>query len=84
VTLSNWAYGFYPHRARGARARATAGIGEQRPDDHFEQPPPKPARPSRASWARLMKRILEIDPLLWIRCLSRRSLQKNSKRAPPA
>jgi hypothetical protein len=48
-------------------------------EQHFErfldcgrlQGAPKPARPSRASWARLMKRILEIDPLLCIRWGSR-------------
>jgi len=62
------AYGFYSHRARGARARAAAKTGEQQPDDHSEQPPPKPARPPAASWARLMRRILEIDPLLCLRC----------------
>lgn len=60
------AYGFYSHRARGARARAVS----QPIEEEREQAPenPQPASASRASWARLMRRILEIDPLLCIRC----------------
>ncbi|MDQ7008368.1 MAG: transposase [Acidobacteriota bacterium] len=65
------AYGFYSHRARGARTRArdTTHPEQDRPAGQSETP--QPAAPSRASWPRLMKRILEIDPLLCVRCGAR-------------
>ena len=49
-------YGWYANRARGARL---AG-----PQPHTEPDP----SPSRASWARLLRRIFEVDPLLCPAC----------------
>jgi hypothetical protein len=62
-------YGAYSHRSRGARrvreeaeatgtAKPSVGAGAD------ESPPQK----SRASWARLLRRIYEVDPLLCPRC----------------
>ena len=61
-------YGAYSHRSRGARrareeVEAEAGAASTKPDAE-ELPPTK----SRASWARLLRRIYEVDPLLCPRC----------------
>jgi len=62
-------YGAYSHRSRGARrAREdaqAAGTGAKKPLADVEEPPPTR---SRASWARLIRRIYEVDPLLCPRC----------------
>jgi hypothetical protein len=62
-------YGAYSHRSRGARrAREEAeATGTAKPSvgaGADESPPQK----SRASWARLLRRIYEVDPLLCPRC----------------
>ena len=68
-------YGAYSHRSRGARrareeaaeAAAAAASGSVPADAvalRIEPPPSK----SRASWARLIRRIYEVDPLLCPRC----------------
>ncbi len=54
-------YGFYSNRAQGARRAPTP----EPPDDNDDTPFTK-AR--RASWARLLRRILEVDPMLCPRC----------------
>ena len=59
-------YGAYSHRTRGARRareEAEAGVGQAKPDS--AEPP---STRSRASWARLIRRIYEVDPLLCPRC----------------
>ena len=64
-------YGAYSHRSRGARrAREEAQAGEAQSDavetkTAVDQAPPAK---SRASWARLVRRIYEVDPLLCPRC----------------
>ena len=58
-------YGAYSHRSRGARrAREEAESGESTVPPVAEPPPTA----SRASWARLIRRIYEVDPLLCPRC----------------
>ncbi len=72
-------YGAYSHRSRGARraraeaeaAGAAAAAGGGVPGDSEASAPLEiepPASPSRASWARLIRRIYEVDPLLCPRC----------------
>ena len=56
-------YGWYANRARGAR-RAAAGARLAGPQPHTDPDP----SPSRASWARLLRRIFEVDPLLYPAC----------------
>lgn len=67
-------YGAYSHRSRGARraqeeAEAT-GTGAKKPPADVVEPAPTQSRHSRsrASWARLIRRIYEVDPLLCPRC----------------
>jgi hypothetical protein len=62
-------YGAYANRARRLYAAAAEGGGRGGP------PPAAPceqesefARDRRRSWARLLRRILEVDPLLCPRC----------------
>jgi len=58
-------YGAYSHRSRGARrAREEAEAGSGKPSDDADAPPTK----GRASLARLLRRIDEVDPLLCPRC----------------
>ncbi len=62
-------YGAYSHRSRGARrareeAEATGTGKPPAPAGIDESPPHK----GRASWARLLRRIYEADPLLCPRC----------------
>jgi hypothetical protein len=67
-------YGAYSHRSRGARRVrevSEAGTGTVSVDaatdadaDSDDSPPTK----SRASWARLLRSIYEVDPLLCPRC----------------
>ena len=62
-------YGAYSHRSSGARrarekaARCTPQVASATDGDADA-----PASPSRASWARLVRRIYEVDPLLCPRC----------------
>jgi hypothetical protein len=62
-------YAWYSNRTRGQRAAARSG-------GKTAAKPPEPAptspavRASRASWARLLRRIFEVDPLLCPRCSS--------------
>ncbi len=58
-------YGWYSNRSRGARAAVGPRLAGPQP-----HPEPIPS-PSRASWARLLKRIFEIDPLLCPACGSK-------------
>jgi len=55
-------YGWYSNRSRGARAAVGA-----RPAGPPPHPPPNPTQ-SRANWARMLKRIFEVDPLLCPAC----------------
>src|SRR5439155_20096721 len=62
-------YGAYASRSRGA-----GRFGVRRPPrvERSEQDPAQTLSPehkrSRASWARLLRRILEVDPLLCTKC----------------
>ncbi|MFQ5948847.1 MAG: transposase [Acidimicrobiia bacterium] len=56
-------YAWYSNRSRGARR----GPGVARPVGPQEDLQPA-ARPSRASWARLLLRIFEVDPLICAAC----------------
>jgi len=64
-------YGAYSHRSRGARRARTeaegeaAGTGKPSADAGADESAPTK---SRASWARLVRRIYEADPLLCPRC----------------
>ena len=62
-------YGAYSHRTRGAR-RAEEEAREGAPAGEFAVSPEEDSPPtrSRASWARLVRRIYEVDPLLCPRC----------------
>ena len=61
-------YGAYSHRSRGARrAREEAEAGMGKPSGDTDADEPQPTK-SRASWARLIRRIYEVDPLLCPRC----------------
>ena len=62
-------YGAYSHRHRGARrAREEAAAGVPQAASASDGDAVTPASPSRASWARLVRRIYEVDPLLCPRC----------------
>ena len=67
-------FGAYSHRSRGARrAREEAEAARARGDAPVDAAPPAltiepPPSKSRASWARLIRRIYEVDPLLCPRC----------------
>ena len=62
-------YGAYSHRHRGARrAREEAAGGVPQAASASDGDAETPASPSRASWARLVRRIYEVDPLLCPRC----------------
>ena len=54
-------YGWYSNRCRGARRKAGSPIGEAAASRG-------PAGGSRASWARLLRHIFEVEPLLCPRC----------------
>jgi hypothetical protein len=56
-------YGHYSNRSRGARR----GQARPRPTACTEDLPPE-QRARRRSWARLLRRIFEVDPLLCPRC----------------
>jgi len=59
-------YGAYSHRSRGARrAREEAQAGADQTKTDADEPLPTK---SRANWARLLRRIYEVDPLLCPRC----------------
>jgi hypothetical protein len=55
------AYGFYSNRARGARLARPAQPRDRDDDAAF-------TKAQRTSWARLLRRILEVDPMLCPRC----------------
>jgi hypothetical protein len=67
-------FGWYSSRARGDRARRQSGKGDSgapRPEvrtdaEHRDDSPA--ARSRRRSWARLLRRIFEVDPLLCPQC----------------
>ena len=74
-------YGAYSHRSRGARRAREAAAAEDgaartartdRTDVHgidsAAETAAEPRSRSRASWARLIRRIYEVDPLLCPRC----------------
>ena len=62
-------YGAYSHRHRGTRrAREEAAGGVPQAASASDGDAETPASPSRASWARLVRRIYEVDPLLCPRC----------------
>jgi len=73
--LIRYSIGAYSHRSRGARrareeaaaaeAAAARGAAPGAPAALVVEPPPSK---SRASWARLIRRIYEVDPLLCPRC----------------
>jgi len=54
-------YGWYSNKARGLRQKATAS------SDGIDTPVPAPSRASQ-TWAMLIKRVYEIDPLTCPRC----------------
>lgn len=66
--------GWYSSRSRGARRSRSAlppptvqsAATPGQPPTTARQSPPR--RPSRASWARLLRRVLEVDPLRCARC----------------
>jgi len=58
-------YGWYSNRSRGTRDAVGARLAGPQP-----HPQPIPS-PSRASWARLLKRIFEVDPLVCPACGSK-------------
>ena len=59
-------YGAYSSRTRGARQARQAAAAAA---GHTPEPgAPTTPSPSRASWARLLRRIFEVDPLLCPRC----------------
>ena len=62
-------YGAYSHRSRGARRAREEAEGEAagKPPLDASTDEPAPTK-SRASWARLLRRIYEADPLLCPRC----------------
>ena len=61
-------YGAYSNRARVARAAPSTYTP---PPARAEKPPSESERRSRASWARLLRKVFEVDPLLCVRCGSK-------------
>jgi len=62
-------YGAYASRSRGAGRFGARRPPQDKPPEHDDQEPLSAERKrSRASWARLLRRILEVDPLLCARC----------------
>ncbi len=60
-------YGHYANRTRGSRRRRQGARDASAPPLATSSPkPPPPA--TRASWARLLRKILEVDPLLCVTC----------------
>ncbi len=59
-------YGHYAHRVRGKRLKSQS----QAPDDTVDGPSVSPARKAalRRRWAHLIRRVLEVDPLVCDRC----------------
>jgi hypothetical protein len=57
-------YGHYSHRARGARRKR---ILAETPATILE-PPPEQKKKASQSWAALIKRVFELDPLLCPKC----------------
>jgi hypothetical protein len=66
-------YGYYAHRARGARnakkrlAERALGDADTAPFSILEPPPEQNKKASR-SWAALLKRVFELEPLVCPRC----------------
>ena len=58
-------YGAYSNRARLPRAASPTCSP---PPARAEKPPSETERRSRASWARLLRKVFEVDPLLCHRC----------------
>jgi len=59
-------YGEYANRTRGARRRPESGVLERLPET--------PRRRSSPSWARLIAKIYQVDPLVCSRCGQRMSV----------
>jgi hypothetical protein len=65
-------FGWYANRTRGSRRRRegapSAGDGRTSAPPLATSPPRAPPSATRASWARLLRKILEVDPLLCPTC----------------
>ena len=63
-------YGAYANRIRNALLKhQTPQSGSAHSQPRAEgQSPSVPSRSSRASWARLLRKVLEVDPLICARC----------------
>ena len=62
-------YGAYANRCRNASHRATfPGVDANVESDAEQKSQAEPLKANRASWARLLRKILEVDPLLCPRC----------------
>jgi hypothetical protein len=59
-------YGHYANKVRGLRRLKAQSQTRDRPTDEAETTPYTRAR--KASWARLLRKLLEVDPLLCARC----------------
>jgi hypothetical protein len=64
-------YGAYSNRSRGCRRPQATPDSREPSDPASPSPPPQASTHSqarKASWARLLRRLLEVDPLLCPRC----------------
>ena len=62
-------YGAYSNRARGQRRKAEAQLRGNDSGEVEEPVPPPPERAAlRRRWAKLIRRVYEVDPLLCPRC----------------
>ena len=60
-------YGHYANRTRGSRRQRQAARDASAPP-LATSPPKAPPPATRAAWARLLRKILEVDPLLYPTC----------------
>ena len=59
-------YGFYSSRQRGKRRKANGDAAEE--PLTMVEPEPEALRKAKRRWAELLRRILEVDPLVCPRC----------------